>query len=256
MRRSLFVLMSLMVFSVFALAQGSASADQENEAKKLFNEANGLFRSGNYAAALEKGKAAIALGEDYRYHYLVGLCYKNIKQYGDAIASLQASVKLQPNFAGSHNAIGGVYLIQGDFADALDAFKTALKYDPKLKPALSGIAEAYAGRTQQLMDEGKLEEAGEIADEGIQQNSNTAKLFLLAARVYNKLEKPDKALDAANRALQLKKGRSKGAEYFEVGIAYKKMKDFSKARSAFTEARKDPTYARNAQYELDGIKGK
>jgi tetratricopeptide (TPR) repeat protein len=70
------------------------------------------------------------------------------------------------------------------------------------------------------------------------------------------MERPEKALEAAQEAIQLKKRGAKGAEYFEVGLAYKKLKDYDKARTAFLEAKKDPSYSRNAQYELDGLKGK
>ena len=255
MRRGLFVLMLLMVFSVLLNAQ-SPSDDQKNEAKKLFNEANGLFRAGNYLAALEKGKAALAIEEDHRFHYLVGLCYKNSKQYDNAIASFFASIKVTPNFPGSHNALGGVYLVQGNYDQSIESFKTALKYDSKLKPSLAGIVEAYAGKVQQLLEAGKFEEAGTMADEALQQHSDNSKLYLVAARVYNRLENAEKALEAANQALKFKKGKSKGAEYFEIGVAYKKMKEYDKARSAFGEARKDVAYSRNAQYELDGLKGK
>ncbi|MEX0737125.1 MAG: hypothetical protein WD182_06755, partial [Bacteroidota bacterium] len=61
---------------------------------------------------------------------------------------------------------------------------------------------------------------------------------------------------AAEEAIKQKKRGAKGAEYFEIGLAYKKMKDNEKARAAFAEAKKDPTYSRNAQYELDGLKGR
>jgi tetratricopeptide (TPR) repeat protein len=255
MRRGLHVLTLLMVCCVLLYAQ-SATDEQKNEAKKMFNEGNALFKSGNYLAAAEKYKAALGLDEDFSFHYQLGLCYKNSKQFDNSIASLLASIKLRPNFAGSHNAIGGVYLIQGNYDQAIESFKTALKYDPKLKPSLAGITEAYAGKVQQLLDQGKLEEAGTLADEALQQHTENAKIYLVASRVYNRLEQAEKALEAANQALKFKKGKSKGAEYFEVGIAYKKMKEYDKARSAFGEARKDPTYSRNAQYELDGLKGK
>ncbi len=255
MRRGFSVLMMLGVFSVLLFAQ-SPTDEQKNEAKKLFNEGNGLYKSGNYVAAAEKYTSALAIDENWAYHYQLGLCYKNSKQYDKAIPSLESSIALRENFAGSHNALAGLYLIQGDFDRSIASFKTALKYDPRLKQSLAGITEAYAGKVQQLLEQGKFEDAGATADEALLEHSNNSKLYLVAARVYNRLEKPEKALEAANQALKFKKGRSKGAEYFEIGIAYKKMKDFSKARSAFSEARKDGAYSRNAQYELDGLKGK
>lgn len=256
MRRGILVLVSLMSFSSLLVAQATQADDPKNEAKKLFNEGNGLYRSGNYLAAIEKCKEAIALDEDYRYYYLMGLSYKHSKQYADAVTALLGSIRINPAYAGSHNSLAGVYLIQRDYDNSIESFKTALKHDPKLKASLAGILEAYAGKVQQLMEQGKMEEAGTLVDEALSQQSANSKLYLVAARVFNKLERPEKALDAANEALKLKKGRSKGAEYFEIGVAYKKMNEIASARKAFSEARKDPTYARNAQYELDGLKGK
>ncbi|MEX1138788.1 MAG: tetratricopeptide repeat protein [Bacteroidota bacterium] len=242
---------------MFSLAVGQGAADQsENEARKLFNEGNALFKRGNYTGAIEKCKAALAIAQDYRYQYLLGLSYKNSKQYADAVTALKASIALNGGFAGAHNAVGGLYLTQAQYDAAIEAFKTALKADPKLKPALKGISEAYAGKGQQLMDQGKYENAGELIDEALLQHSDNPKLYLLAARIYNRLERPEKAIEAANEALKQKKGRSKGAEYFEMGMAYKKMNDFAKARTAFSEAGKDASYSRNAQYELEGLRGK
>lgn len=249
------LVLGLFVVAGTALGQDGPS-ESEIEAKKLFNEANGLYKSGNYMGAIEKVKGAITLGQDYRYTYLLGLCYKNTKQYDVSIKALIASAEQNGNFEGTHNALGGVYLVQGEFDKAIESFKKALRVNAKLKPAQKGISEAYLGKGQELMKEGQYEQAGELIDEALTQHPDNQKLYLLAARIYNRLEQPQKALDAANEALKLKKGRSKGAEYFEIGTAYKKLNEISKARSAFAEAAKDPTYSRNAQYELDGLRGK
>lgn len=256
MRRVFTLIVSCAVLAGAVLAQASTPDEKKNDAKKLFNEGNALYKSGNYSAAAEKYKASLALDEEYSAFYGLGLCYKNSKQYKDAITALESSIKLKPDFEGSHNALGGVHLIEGQFDEAINSFKTALKYNPKLSPALKGITEAYAGKGQLLYDQGKLEEAGTLIDEALQQQSDNAKLYILAARIYNKLERPEKALDAANQALKYKKGKARGPEYFEIGIAHKKMNEFEKARTAFAEAKKDPQYSRNAQYELDGLKGK
>ncbi|MEX2117053.1 MAG: tetratricopeptide repeat protein [Bacteroidota bacterium] len=255
MRRIVSALVGISV--MFALAVGQSPPDpNENVAKKLFNEGNDLFKAGNYTAAIEKCKAALALAQDYRYQYLLGLSYKNSKQYPEAVAALKASIGLNGGFAGAHNAVGGLYLTRGEFEEAIGSFKTALKVDPRLKPAQKGISEAYVGKGQELMDQGNYEKAGELIDEALLQHSENPKLYLLAARIYNRLEQPEKAIDVANESLKQKKGRSKGAEYFEIGVAYKKMNEIAKARMAFAEASKDPSYSRNAQYELEGLRGK
>lgn len=255
MHRIATLVLGTLMTTGLALGQSSPS-ENDIEAKKLFNEANGLYKTGNYMGAIEKVKGAIALGQDYRYSYLLGLCYKNTKQYDESIKALTASAGQNASFEGTHNALGGVYLVQGDFDRAIESFKNALRINPKLKPSQKGISEAYLGKGQELMKDGKYERAGELIDEALTQHPDNQKLYLLAARIYNRLEQPQKALDAANEALKQKKGRSKGAEYFEIGTAYKKLNEIGKARNAFAEAAKDPTYSRNAQYELDGLRGK
>ncbi len=254
--------LAILIFSVAALAfgQGAASAGtpdpQKIEADKLYNEGNGLFRAGNFAAAIEKYKAALNLNKDYKYYYQLGLSYKNSRQNDNAIASLRESVNLKTDFAPGYNALGGLYLVSGDFDRAIESFKQALRYNPQLEPSKRGISEAYAGKAQQLYDSGKFNEANELINEALEETQDNPKLYLLAARVYNRLEQPEKVIAAAETALKLRKRGSTGAEYFEIGIAYKKLGDFAKARAAFNEAKKDPAYSRNAQYELDGIRGR
>ncbi|MBI4417945.1 MAG: tetratricopeptide repeat protein [Ignavibacteriales bacterium] len=256
MQRIAAVLAAAVIITGAAVSQSETPSQTDIEAKKLFNEANGLYKAGNYMGAIEKVKGAISLHQDYRYTYLLGLCYKNTKQYDEAVKTFLASAGQNASFEGTHNALGGVYLVQGDFDKAIESFKKALNINSKLKPAQKGIGEAYLGKGQELMKDGKYERAGSLIDEALEQHSDNPKLYLLAARIYNRLEQPQKALDAANGALKQKKGRSKGAEYFEIGVAYKKLNDIKSARNAFAEAAKDPAYNRNAQYELEGLKGK
>jgi tetratricopeptide (TPR) repeat protein len=258
--RSFVLVVLLAVVASLAFSQGAASAgtpdQQKVDADKLYNEGNGLFRSGNYSGAIEKYQAALKLNKDFKYFYQLGLAYKNSRQNDNAIAALKESVTLKNDLAPGYNALGGIYLATGDYDNSLESFKQALRYNPNLEPARKGIAEAYAGKIQQLYDNGRFKEAGALSDESRADDPTNAKLHLLAARVYNRLEEPEKVIAAAEAAIKHKKRGPNGAEYFEIGVAYKKLQAFEKARAAFLEAKKDPTYSRNAQYELDGIKGR
>ncbi|HWP81288.1 MAG TPA: tetratricopeptide repeat protein [Bacteroidota bacterium] len=252
------LLFSILV-NVSLLTAQSADAPPQNqkvEADKLYNEGNSFYKTGNYLGAIEKYKSALNLHKDYRYYYQLGLSQKNAKRHDEAIAAFEEALKLKPDLAIGYNALGGTHMERRTFDKAIEAFKQALKYDPQMDRAKKGLSEAYAGNAQELINEGKISEANALVDEALAQHSDNAKLYLLAAIVYNKMERPEKALEAAQEAIKLKKRGSKGAEYFEVGLAYKKMKDYEKARVAFQEAKKDPAYSRNAQYELDGLKGK
>lgn len=251
-----FLFLLIWFSAIPALGQSSTPDPKKVEADKLYNDGNGLFRSGNYPGAMEKYQAALALAKDFRYYYQLGLSFKNTRQIDKALEAFEESIKLKNDFYQGHNAIGGTFLANRVYDRAIEAFKQALKYNPQMSQAVLGIGEAYAGQAQQLMNDGKVNEAGTLVDEALQQHPNNAKLYLIGAVVYNKLDQPDKAILAAQEAIKQKKRGAKGAEYFEIGIAYKKLKDIEKARAAFAEAKKDPSYSRNAQYELDGLKGK
>jgi tetratricopeptide (TPR) repeat protein len=257
-RFSVFSLLVTLTFlgTLVTLAQTSDGQNAKVEADKLYNEGNSLYRTGNYLGAIEKYRAAIGINQDYKYYYQLGLSYKNTRQNEDAIAAFEEALKLKTDFASGYNALAGTMLERGNFDKAIESFKRALRYDPQMERAKKGLGEAYAGKIQELINGGKINDATGLVEEATEQHSDNAKLYLLAAMVHNKMEKPEKAIEAAQEALKLKKRGAKGAEYFEMGVAYKKLKEFDKARTAFTEARKDPQYSRNAQYELDGLKGK
>jgi len=248
--------------SCFALALGllvgytTSTGQDKNEADKLYNEGNARYKSGNYQGAVEKYTQALAIVGDYRYHYQRGLSFKNSRQYDKAVSDFDAAISLRQDFAIGYNALGGVYLLLGDYDKSIESFKLAAKNDPRLDRSRKGIGEAYAGKAQQLLDAGKFDTAGGLLDEALGEHSENAKLYLIASRVYNRLEHADKSIRAAQEAIKLKKRGAMGAEYFELGMGYKKLNDFEKARAAFLEAKKDPSYSRNAQYELDGLKGK
>ncbi len=253
--RALVILAAVAMLTVPVVAQNNGDT-KKVDADKLYNEGNTLYRSGDFAGAITKYQGALALADDYKYRYQLGLAYKNTRKTDEAISQFEKSVELKPDFAVGHYALGTANLAARSYADAIDHFKKALQYDPSMDRAKTGIAEAYSGEAQRLADEGQLQAASKLCDEALAIHSSNAKLLLIAARVYNKSGDAQKALDAAKSALDTKKRGAKGAEYFELGIAYKRLNDYENARAAFNEAKKDPTYSRNAQYELDGLKGK
>lgn len=253
----LFGLFTLFIVTV-GLTWCQADSPQPNkvEAEKLFQEGKAFQKARKYSLAIEKYKAALASSQDFSYHFQLGLCYRSSKQYEHAIAAMASAIKLKPNFGGGHNALGELYILRRDYDQGIESFNQALKYEPNLKTALDGVSAAYARKGQQLLDEGKLSAAGALMEEALQRRSDNPAVYLVAARVYNKLERPEKSIEVANEAMKLRKENSKGAEYFEIGIAHKKLNEFDRARRAFAEARKDPKYSRHAQNELNALKGK
>lgn len=251
-QKVLFVIVLVVCVGVASWAQRD---DLKTEADKLFNEGNALFKSGNYSGAIGKYDSAIKLfRDDFRYYYQRGLALKNTKQFAESIESFKESIGLKSDFAIGYNALGGVYLTLRQFDNAISAFSSALQYDKNLRHAKLGLAEAFAGKGQDLINAGKFDDAISILLQATLDYSDNSKLYLLLAAAYNKMDKPKDAVEAAENAIKYKKKGSKGAEYFELGVAYKKLGQKDMAKQSFVEARKDPTYARNAEYELEGLR--
>ena len=62
------------------------------------------------------------------------------ERYEEAIASAKRAVALGPGDVEAHVALGYVYLVAGQFAEAAAAIDTALKLDPNLSPADREVA--------------------------------------------------------------------------------------------------------------------
>ena len=235
-------------------AQNSES-NVKIEADKIYNDGNGLLKSGNNSAAIQKYRQAITLyKDDFKYHYQLGLALKNDRQLEQAIESFKYALALKADLAIANNALGGVYLYLRKYDEAIAAFTLALEKDKSLSQAKAGLAESYAGRGQELLNNGKFDQAVSLLVQASTQYTDNSKIYLVLASAYNKMDQPKDAIETALNAIKHKKKGSKGAEYFELGIAFKKLGIMDKAREAFNEAKKDANYARNAQYELDGLK--
>jgi tetratricopeptide (TPR) repeat protein len=252
MKRILSLAIVLISAFSFVLAQGGDSMKPEVEAAKLFNEGNALLRSGNYKAAIEKYDQALKFQQDPKFYYNKGLAHKALRQNEEAINAFKQAINLKQDFAPAYNAIAGIYLVQGDYDNAIENYKKALEYDKKLDAAVKGIVEALIGKSNFLIQAGKFQEALDLLVQATSYRQDYPKVYVMLAIVYNKLSQHDKAVESAKKAIEL---NPKSADaYFELGVAYKKLGQVEEAKKAFLEAKKDPRLARNAQYELDLLK--
>lgn len=250
--RKIFSLVIIAILASFvAFAQGGNSTKPEVEAAKLFNEGNSLLRSGNYKTAIEKFDQALNLQKDPRFYYSKGLAFKALKQYAEAINVFKEAINLKADFAPAYNAIAGIYLIQGDYDNAVEYYKKALEHDPKLDVAVKGIVEALIGKSNALIQAGKFQEALDLLVQSTTYRQDYPKVYIMLAIVYNKLSQYDKAIESAKKAIELNPKSTNADAYFELGVAYKRLGQIEEARKALLEAKKDPRLARNAQYELD-----
>jgi len=234
-----------------ALLSSAALAQSNNDAKKLFNEGNALLKSGNFEGAIEKYDAALKLEKHEFYYYQRGLAYKKSRNLDAALKSFESAVKTNPEWAIGYVALAGAHFSNGDYQQAIENYETALKQNPTLGPAKKGLAAAQTARAQQLLTQGETRGAIELCKGAIKNNDAYDKAYVILAQAYNKESMYNEAVKAAQDAIKHGKSARNGAAYFELGLAYRNLGSTAKAKEAFTNAKKDPSYARNAAYELD-----
>ncbi len=240
--------------SVLLLSAVPMMAQSNNEAKKLFNEGNGLLKAGNFEGAIEKYNAALKLEKHEFFYYQRGLAQKKARKADEALASFQAAVETNPKWATGYVALAGAHFSAGAYDKAIADYENALKENPTFGPAKKGLSAAQTAQAQWQLSQGEISGAIALCEKAIANDDKYDKAYLILAQAQNKNGKYDEAIKAAANAIKHIKSPQKGAAYFEMGLAYRNQGNTTKAKEAFTNAKKDPSYARNADYELKMLK--
>ncbi|MFZ1730237.1 MAG: tetratricopeptide repeat protein [Bacteroidota bacterium] len=243
----------LSVLTLLLLASTSM-AQSNNDAKKLFNDGNALLKSGDFEGAIVKYNAALKIEKHEYYYYQRGLAQKKARKMDDAVASFQAAIETNPKWAVGYVALAGAEFSAGAYDKAITQYENALKENPTLGPAKKGLASAQTAQAQALLGQGDVNGAIALCEKAVTNDEKYDKAYLVLAMAQNKNGKYDEAIKAAQNAIKLIKSPQKGAAYFEMGLAYRNLGNTAKAKEAFTSAKKDPGYVRNADYELKMLK--
>ena len=104
--------------------------------------------------ALDAYRHALAEHEDARWHYLSAVIHLSRGDSETALAYLQQTVLLVPDYTAAWYRIGTIHLMQGEFETAEDAFLEAQKSEPTEAAILVGLADASLelGKTEDAMD--------------------------------------------------------------------------------------------------------
>jgi adenylate cyclase len=115
--------------------------------------------------AYENAGRALQLNPDLSLPYaMLAILQVVDERYAESIASARRAVALGPGDVEAHVALGYVYLVAGQFAEAATAIDTALKLDPNLSPAdreVAGLAFFFNGENDRAI--ATLERAREDA---------------------------------------------------------------------------------------------
>ena len=96
-------------------------------------------------AAAAEFRKAIRLQPDYAVsHNNLGLALQRQGKLDEAIAEYRTAIRLQPDYADAHLGIGEILEFQGKLDEAIVEYRTALQLRPDFADAHNGIAWALA----------------------------------------------------------------------------------------------------------------
>ena len=243
----------ILIFSSVIFGQ---DAEMNPDAANLYNEGNSLVKSGQYSGALEKYDAALAVAPHVKIYYQKSIALKKLRKFKDAETALLKCIELDPNFISAYSGLGTTYYSLKDYGKAIDNFNKYIeksdneKQNKKIKKFV-GLSYTQLGQASKM--DGKHEEAIGYLLEATKNYEYDA-AYLSLAEIYNDLAKYEKALEAADKAINVRKKISKGAPYYYKGMAFKGLGNKEKAKENFTIAAKDKQYKNNANYELKNLK--
>lgn len=128
-------------------------------------------------------------------HRLLGLYYLREGMYADSAASLQKSIRIQPDIE-TYYLLGMAQYYQGNAEQAINQFQTVIDYAPSFAPAKIMLAEI-------LLKQGRGNEAVTVADKIIAASPKDFRGPVLKADALLLLGKPTDALSQYSDALVL-----------------------------------------------------
>ncbi len=245
-------ILSLLLFMVSVVI----GQEMSNDAAPLYNEGNKLIKSGQYAAAIGKYDAAIAIQEHPNMYYQKSIAEKKLRKFKDAEKSLMKCIELNPDFVAAYSGLGTTYYSLKKYQLAIDNFNKYLEKaesEKSKKKIKKFIGLAYTQLGQAAKRDGKHQQAIEYLKKAVE-NYKYDSAYLALAEIYNDLGKFTEALAAADNAINHRKKTSKGAGYYYKGLAFKGLGDKAKAKANFSISVKDRTYKASSKYELKQLR--
>ena len=250
-----------------------------NLSDKLYNEGNQIFSRGDYEGALEKYQLVLDLNPDYyQSHFQIGVIQKKLGNYDEALFRFTETVLIKPDYEKGWFALGLTNQNNGDYDEALEAYTKAVEANPNYAKAYAqqgtifllhedypNAEEAYNMAIQSdpmyvkpYTDLGKLYIKQEKYEEALNSLKTATALderkyqaWSLLAHVYNVIGNCDEGKNAAYQALDIKSKYARA--YFELGLSEICLGNKSAALQALEKARKDRTWRKSAEYEIDKI---
>ncbi|HVF55065.1 MAG TPA: serine/threonine-protein kinase [Pyrinomonadaceae bacterium] len=200
---------------------GGAESEADETMGRSLSGADGEMRGAKFS---KEPRTAVDFYENGTYYF-------SIRSYDAAVRDFRRAVELQPDFPSAHNRLGRALTLKGQFTEAAEAFRTAIKQ----KGGNYATAQYNLGFV--LQTQGDAEGAAEAYNAAIKaRGGKYADAYYQLGGIY--LATPGRTQDAADalrKAVEQNGGRDPEAQ-LKLGVALGKLKDYAGAEAAFREA--------------------
>lgn len=257
----------LFTMAVFASLIFSAPAIGQDEATpaSLYNEGVAALKGKEYTKALELFEQALDKADPEQDEQIVSLASRNgsIAAYyagrdarkadnlDESLEIYEKGIKMNPAFYGNYSGKALVLNDKGDNAGAMNAFikgsQVAAEDDkPDKAEDMMDKAQIFVSK---LYTSSKWDETIELGSNFLEHGESADVRFYIARALKEKNEL-NKALEHANKAIELAEGGEEGRNYFAQGEIYEAMGNTSAAIAAYKKV-PSGTYGEMAKYKVN-----
>ena len=174
---------------------------------------------------LELAKKKLEKEKNHIAYYELGIQYKELGYYEDAIDSLKQSIRLKPTPLAFYN-LGVVYENLKDYENAEKFYRKTLSLSP-------GFSHAYFSLGVCLLKENRLKEAEDCFLKSIRLNKSLVSAYNNLGAVYEKLGDYKKAISIIKEGIRIKETPT---GFFNLAVNLDKQGNYSEALEAYKKA--------------------
>jgi len=203
-----------------------------DSARAYYDLGYALFRTRRISASVEALAKSLQLDiNNAEAHKILGLDLSMAGKLDEARMELEQAARLNPNSAEIHYFLGRIHYTQNVFPLAKQEFEAAIRLDPSYMKAYDNLGLTMEGMGD---DQAALADYGKAIQLMERQGGKSEWPYLNLGAMYNRLNKPELALEYSRRALAL---NPKSAQaWFETGRAHMAQQDWADAAKALENA--------------------
>jgi len=182
------------------------------------------YERGEFDLALKEFKLALTQAEYTEVYYNLSLTYDKKGMHKQALAAIEKSLHLDPNYAEAHNHAGNLFLAQGNLPTAAVHFEHSVQLDPRNSLAFNNLGLIYSNQGKRAQAIRYFQQAIDLDPNHPEAHNNLGSLYL-----HQGLYQP--AVAELEKALQLRPDYKKAL--VNLGMVYFYLKDFSSAEQNY-----------------------